>query len=54
MRVLVVLITLALAACAPPAPATFSHPPKDAPVWNLNQGLIQGTNDLIQPPPRVF
>jgi hypothetical protein len=52
--VFIVLVFLALAACSPPAPATFSHPPKDAPVWNLNPGLIQGTNTLVSPPPRAF
>jgi predicted small lipoprotein YifL len=54
MKGLVLTIILALAACSTPGPATFSHPPKDAPVWNLNQGTVQGTNDLIRPPSRIF
>jgi hypothetical protein len=54
MKVLIITIALALAACSPPGPATFSAPPQDAPVWNLNGSTVQGTNDLVQPPPRTF
>jgi hypothetical protein len=54
MKVLVIALAFALTACSPPGPVTFSSPPKDAPVWNLNGSTVQGTNDLVQPPPERF
>ena len=39
----------ALAACAT-GPTPLSKPPDGAPVWNLNEGVQQGTNDLIHEP----
>jgi len=42
---------LTLAACSTePEPESLSKPPDDAAVWNLNEGIQQGTNDLIHQP----
>ena len=40
---------LALAACSTGS-EPLSKPPDDAAVWNLNEGIQQGTNDLIHQP----
>lgn len=49
MRTVLLVILLGLASCSS-GPPPLSKPPEDAPVWNLNKGLVQGTNDLIHEP----
>jgi predicted small lipoprotein YifL len=49
MKTPVLIILLSLAACSP-GPVKFSAPDKNAPVWDLNAGRSQGTNDLVHQP----
>jgi hypothetical protein len=48
MRTIAIVALLLMAACT--NGSGLSKPPDDAPVWNLNEGIQQGTNDLIQVP----
>jgi hypothetical protein len=49
MKPIILFLLLALAACSA-SPPQFSKPGDDAQVWNLNAGLIAGTNDMIHEP----
>ena len=47
---LVVLAALAGLTACENHPPPLNHPADDAPVWDLNVGQMQGTNDLIHEP----
>jgi starvation-inducible outer membrane lipoprotein len=44
-----VAFLLVLAACST-RPEPLSKPPDDAAVWNLNEAMQKGSNDLIREP----
>jgi hypothetical protein len=48
-RLCVLAILLALGACEH-HPPPLNQPAENAPVWNLNVGQQQGTNDLMHEP----